>query len=723
MVPDRAMARHFFPQSDWRFGAVIFMKGFGPMKDSDIHRSLRGQRKKKASPLKKIFLFLCVLFVIIGGGAAAGFAVAVWGGLPDVSQTMTPDTSSQIFDRKGRLITTVHAEQNRLPVPISEVPKNLQNAFIAAEDVRFYEHHGIDPRGILRALYNNILSRDATGQGGSTITQQLARNAFLTQEQTIKRKLLEAVLALEIERKYTKDEILQMYMNQIYFGQGAYGIQTASHVYFGKDVKDLNLAQCALIAGLPNSPNYYSPFRSVEAAKSRQAVVLDQMAKYGYITAAEAAAAKTADLHLAKPDKGSSGSVASYFISYVVQTLSDKYDSDAIYKEGLKVYTTLDLDMQKEAEAAVKRQLPAGTKDKNGLTQPQGALLAIEAKTGYVRAMVGGRGEDHFNRAVQMIRQPGSSFKPFTYVTALEQGMGMGTPLKNDKVTFAGGWTPRNYDRTYSGPVSMHDALVDSLNVPTINLANEVGMSKILATAKSMGITTLVESGQYSDNNLAASIGGLTKGVTLWDMAKAYSVFANDGKLIEPTTIIKVLDRNGNVLEDHEGTPAAKQVLKEDAVHELNSILQDAVLHGTGGGAYIGRPMAGKTGTTDDEHDAWFIGYTPDMVAAVWIGDDTSSNAGFTGGTIPASIWKDFMSQALSGTKSSQFAMSAAAQQRIAEAQAAEAKRKENEKKAEDDKKKKEDAAKNPASQVKDAARQAGSKLLDRISGKVKGEE
>jgi penicillin-binding protein 1A len=229
---------------------------------------------------KKIIIFLVVIFFIAGAGAAAGFFVSVSGKLPDVTANITPNASSRIYDTKGRLITTVHAEENRIPVPISEVPKNLQNAFVAAEDVRFYEHHGVDPRGILRAIWANVVSGNATGQGGSTITQQLARNAFLTQEQTLKRKLLEVVLAFEIESKYTKQQILEMYMNQIYFGQGCYGIQTASRVYFGKDVKDLSLAQCALLAGLPNSPNYYSPFRSVEAAKYRQAIVLDQMAKY-----------------------------------------------------------------------------------------------------------------------------------------------------------------------------------------------------------------------------------------------------------------------------------------------------------------------------------------------------------------------------------------------------------------------------------------------------------
>lgn len=235
-------------------------------------------------------------------GIGAGLAFSLRG-LPDVESNMTPNISSRIYDVKGRLIATVHAEENRIPVPITEVPENLQNAFIAAEDVRFYEHHGIDPRGILRALFSNIIHGQATGQGGSTITQQLARNAFLSQEQTIKRKILEVFLAFEIESKYDKQKILEMYMNQIYFGQGCYGIETASKVYFGKDSKDLTLAQCAMLAGLPNSPNYYSPFRSLEAAKSRQAVVLDQMAKYGYITEEQAEAAKVADVGLMKPSK------------------------------------------------------------------------------------------------------------------------------------------------------------------------------------------------------------------------------------------------------------------------------------------------------------------------------------------------------------------------------------------------------------------------------------
>lgn len=613
---------------------------------------------------------LVVIMVICVAGAGAGFLLSITGTLPDVSQTLSPAASSQIYDCKGRLITTVHAEQNRLPVKLADTPKDLQNAFIAAEDIRFYKHHGIDPIGIARAVVSNIRHRDATGQGGSTITQQLARNAFLTQEQTLKRKLLEAVLAVEIENKYTKAEILEMYMNQIYFGQGAYGVQTASHVYFGKDVKDLNLAQCAMLAGLPNSPNYYSPFHNLQAAKYRQGVVLDQMAKYGYISQEQANEAKAQDLGLVKPGSNQDNNkLASYFVNYVVQQVSDKYDSSAIYKEGLKIYTTLDLDMQKDAENAVNKDLPKGTKNAKGITQPQGALLAIETKTGDVKAMVGGRGEDQFNRATQMYRQPGSAFKPFTYVTALEKDMSPNMMLDNSAVSFAGGWSPKNYGHTTGGPVTMTEALVKSMNIPTINLANKVGMSNVIKTAEKCGISSLVDSGKYSDNNLSASIGGLSKGVSLWDMAQAYSVFANNGQLIKPRVILKIEDRNGNILEDHTGESDAEQVLDANAVARLNVMLQQAVMRGTGRNAYFGRPVAGKTGTTNGAHDAWFVGYTPNMVTAVWIGDDTSTNAGYTGGTIPATIFRDFMSQATASQSASSFNIPASIQGELAKAQ------------------------------------------------------
>ncbi len=672
------------------------------MRNSDIQR---GKPKKKSS-FKKIFFFLFIVLFIAGAGAAAGFFVSVTSHLPDVTGNITPNASSRIYDEKGRLITTVHAEENRIPVSIDQVPQHLQNAFVAAEDVRFYDHHGIDPRGILRAVFSNVVSGNATGQGGSTITQQLARNAFLTQEQTLKRKLLEVVLAFEIENKYTKKQILEMYMNQIYFGQGCYGIETASHVYFGKDVKDLTLPQCAMLAGLPNSPNYYSPFRSLEAAKYRQGIVLDQMAKYGYITEAEAAQAKAADVGLANPEAAkSTGSTASYFINYVIQAISDKYDSDAIYKEGLQVYTTLNLDMQKEAEKVMAANLPEGNKDANGLTQPQGALITVEVGTGHVKAMVGGRGEDHFNRATQMVRQPGSAFKPFVYLTAFENKFSPYDTVNNETKTYPGGWTPKNYGGTSGGKVTLEEALVHSMNIPTIDLADQVGMSKVLETATACGISTLVK----DDNNLAASIGGLTNGVSMIDMAKAYSVFANNGKLVEPSVILKVVDRNGNVLEDNSAVAPGKQVVDETSVQRLTCILEEVISRGTGGNAMIGRPMAGKTGTTDDEHDAWFVGYTPEMVTAVWIGDDTSSNAGYTGGTVPAAIWREFMSAALADYKYKAFDIPDSVRAEMARAKAEQAK-KEAEEKAKKEKEAKEKEAK--------AKKSAGSKLLDRITGK-----
>lgn len=680
------------------------------MRNSEIRR----QHKEKSSTVKKIFLFLFIIVFIAGAGAAAGFFLSVSSGLPDISANIAPDASSRIYDAKGRLITTVHAEENRLPVSIDEVPANLQNAFIAVEDNRFYEHHGVDPLGIIRAVFRNIISGNATAQGGSTITQQLARNAFLSQEQTLKRKLLEAFLALKIERQYTKKEILEMYMNQIYFGQGCYGIQTASKVYFGKDVKDLSLAQCALIAGLPNSPNYYSPFHSVEAAKQRQSIVLDQMVKYGYITEGEAAAAKEADIHLARPqEQRGTDSVASYFVNYVIHLISEKYDSDAIYKEGLQIYTTLDLDLQKEAEAALKKNLPDAYTDDNNLTQPQGALVSIEVGTGYVRAMVGGRGQDHFNRAVQMTRQPGSAFKPFVYLTAFANKVTPFDILSNTAKDFGGGWTPKNYGGTSGGSVTVMEALVKSMNIPTVYLADQVGMGKVIQTAKNVGISTLVTEGEYSDTNLATALGGLTYGVSVWDMAKAYSVFANGGKLVEPTVIMKVVDRNGKVIEDHSGARESTQAVDEASAWTLTSVLEEVISRGTGGNAYIGRPSAGKTGTTDDEHDAWFVGYTPDLSTAVWVGDDTSTNAGYTGGTIPAAIWRDYMYEAESDYTVKNFEIPASVRSSMERARAARAKQE-----AEAAEKKKKEEAEKTKKALKDKVKSAGNKLLDRISGR-----
>ena len=533
---------------------------------------------------------------------------------------------------------------------LSEVPKNLQNAFIATEDNRFYSHHGIDPIGILRAVWVNIV-HDGVAEGGSTITQQLARNAFLTQDRTFKRKIMEALLALRIEQHYTKQEILEMYMNQIYFGQGAYGVQTASHVYFDKDVQDLSLAQMAILAGLPQSPNYYSPFNNLKAAKARQAVVLGQMVKYDYLSADQAEEAKNADLHLLDKPKSSNGyGRMSYFVDYVINEVSERYGDNAIYKEGMKIYTTIDMKAQRAAEQAMEN-LPNYYTDENGLQQPQGALISINPHNGHIVAMVGGRGTDSFNRTTMAVRQPGSAFKPFVYLAALKNGDTPGT-VYVDKPSEFNGWKPQNYSRRHSGAMTMRNAVAHSNNVVAVLAADKVGMSNVLDLAEKMGISTL---DKHGDDNLAVALGGLTKGVTPMDMAVAYGVLANNGVKVKPVAITKIIDRNGNIVE--EGSVEETRVVEPKYAYMMTNMLESVIKFGTGGNAYFGRPVAGKTGTTDEEKDAWFAGYTPDLVTVVWMGDDSGSETlhGTTGGQTPAIIWRQYMQAALADTPASNF--------------------------------------------------------------------
>ena len=509
---------------------------------------------------------------------------------------------------------------------------------------------GIDPRGIGRAVWSNLTSRDLA-EGGSTITQQLAKNALLSQERTLKRKIQEAFLALQIERQFTKTEILEMYLNQIYFGQGAYGVESAAYVYFGKSVENLNLAECAMLAGIPKSPNYYSPHNNIKAAKERQAVVLDQMVKYGYISQETADKTKTDEVKLVTRSTATN-TEASYFIDYISQLLIDKYGADAVYKEGLKIYTTMDIDMQRAAEKAMK-DLPTYRNDENGIKQPQGALVAIDPRTGYIKAMVGGRGNDQFNRAVLAERQPGSAFKPFVYLAALESGMTPATIIDDKSISF-GSWTPVNYDGKNHGHVSLRTALEQSLNIVAVKVAQQVTPEKVIYYAQQLGISTLVTTGYTSDRNLAMALGGLTRGVTPLEITSAYGVLANQGIKADPVAIIKVVDRNGKVLEQYQSKE--KAVLNERSAYLLTDMMRGVLTNGTGTGANIGRPAAGKTGTTNDYKDAWFVGFTPDLVAAVWIGCDADGYlAGITGGSTPATIWRNFMTAALANSPPREF--------------------------------------------------------------------
>ena len=590
------------------------------------------------------FLVICVIcLMIMGASVLYGFSSLF--APPNMDETLIPDAASQFYDINGNVIYTTLSEERRIPVNIDKIPKHVQRAFIAIEDNRFYEHGGIDYRGTARALVSTLSGREV--QGGSTITQQLAKNAFLTQERSIIRKIKEAFIAKELEHKYTKDEILSMYLNRIYFGQGAYGIESASLYYFDKHVQNLDIAEAATLAAIPKSPNYYNPFENPQESKKRQELVIDQMVKYGFINAEQAAQAKAKKMVYSTSHKVKSDP-RGYFFDMISQKVIEEVGADALYKGGLKIYTTLDMDMQKAAENAM-RHLPSYYTDGKKLTQPQMALAAVDPKTGYVKAMIGGRGQDKFNRATLAVRQPGSAFKPFVYLTAMQNGFTPASIIEDKEEEFAKGWKPQNSDMKWHGKVSLRTALKRSFNVPTIKLAREVGVDKIVANAEKMGISTLVDSGAYSDVNLAMALGGLSKGVNPLEMASAYGVLATNGLYSRPIALLKIVDREGKVL--YQAKPQTKRVIDATSAYLTTNMLEDVLVSGTAGGMGIGRPAAGKTGTTDTYIDAWFVGYTPDLSTAVWVGDDNNKPMQrMYGSGAPLSIWHDFMINALAST-------------------------------------------------------------------------
>lgn len=570
---------------------------------------------------------------------------------PNMDETLIPDAASQFYDINGNAIYTTLSEERRIPVTINDIPKHVQQAFIAIEDNRFYEHGGIDYRGTARALVSTLSGSEV--QGGSTITQQLAKNAFLTQGRSIIRKIKEAFIAKELEHKYTKDEILTMYLNQIYFGQGAYGIESASMYYFGKHVKQLDVAEAATLAAIPKSPNYFNPFENPQESKKRQELVIDQMVKYGLISAEDGAAAKAEKLSFNTYHKKSTDP-RSYFFDMITQKVIEEVGADALYKGGLKIYTTLDSDMQRAAERAMKH-LPTYYTDGKKITQPQMALVAIDPTTGYVKAMIGGRGDDKFNRATLAVRQPGSAFKPFVYLTAMQNGYTPASVIEDKVEEFSPGWKPQNSDRKEHGKVSLRSALIRSLNVPTVKLAQEVGVDKIIANAEKMGISTMVESGAYSDANLAMALGGLSKGVNPLEMAAAYGVLATNGMYCKPIALLKIVDREGKVLYEAKKSEA-KRVIDAEAAYLTTNMMQDVFVSGTASGMGIGRQAAGKTGTTDTYIDAWFVGYTPNLSTAVWVGDDNNKPMNYMYGSgAPLSIWHDFMVNALASAPAASF--------------------------------------------------------------------
>ncbi|ACX52788.1 penicillin-binding protein, 1A family [Ammonifex degensii KC4] len=608
------------------------------------------RRRKKRLSFFRLFLLLTSLLVLFMMAGGAGAVIYSLKDLPSFDpQKLSGNSSTLLYDSQGKLIAEV-GTQYRIPVKLGEIPLEVQNAFLAVEDARFYEHIGIDFRGILRALWNN-LTKKGIYEGGSTITQQLARNCFLSQERTWKRKIQEAILALAIERHYRKQEILEFYLNHVYFGAGAYGIQAAARTYFNKDVSQLTLEEGALLAGLVQAPSAYSPFENPKAALERRNMVLDAMVRWGFLDPARAQALKEKPLKL-NPGTTGSGVPGAYFVDYVTEQLVAKYGADRVFREGLRVYTTLDSRIQEIAERVLNdpQNFPPSVRDEQGVLQPQAAVVIIDPQTGSILALVGGRGQplvrQGFNRAVHARRQPGSAFKPLiAYAPAIEYlGYAPATVFDDIPVRF-GSYEPRNYDGRYRGLITLRTALTYSVNTVAVQLLDKVGMDKATEFVSRLGIKI-----DPRREKLGIALGGLDEGVTPLQMAQAYAALANQGRLVPATAILRVETRAGAVLEEHRLQPV--QVMKPTTAYLVTDMLRSAVERGTGQNARLGKwPVAGKTGTTDANRDAWFCGYTPQLVGVVWMGYDTPQTMkGEYGGGRPALIWRKIMAEALRDT-------------------------------------------------------------------------
>lgn len=567
--------------------------------------------------------------------------------LPDVGSidSYLPSEATIIYSDDNEILSKIHEEENRQVVPLSKISPYLIKAVISTEDRNFYFHHGIDFGRTIRAAGKNILTGRIV-EGGSTITQQLARNLFLTKKKSFFRKAAEAILAMQIERRFSKEEILELYLNQIYWGHNSYGIESAAYLYFGKEAGELDLAEASLLAGMIEAPELLSPYKNFELSKKRQKKVLINMIKYGGVSIEEAKAAFAKELVLFPDRVKRKGQIAPYFVSHVVQYLSDKYGAEMVYKGGLKVYTTLSASMEKAAEETIKKFV---TEEGSKYNFSQAALLSIDPRNGYIKAMVGGADfyKSQFNRAVQSRRPPGSSFKPFVYAAAVEKGYSPGTILSDKKTTFQvfpnkwnpeGTWTPYNFDKKFHGNVTMRHALEQSLNIPSIKLLEQVGIDSAINMARRMGIKGEME---YA---LALTLG--VYDVTLMEMTSSYGVFANNGIRVEPIAILKVVSRDGVILEENK--PQETQVMDKNTAYVMVDMMKGVLQRGTGFKGKIGREAAAKTGTTEQFRDAWFIGFVPQNVTGVWVGnDDNRSMKGVAEVSVCPRLWKDYMQKAL----------------------------------------------------------------------------
>lgn len=603
----------------------------------------------------QIGCLLTIGLVIAGVTSVTALLNHYAAGLPDVSKLryFEPSETTRIFSSDGKLIATLFKE-NRTWTPFDQISPALIKAILAVEDSRFYSHRGVDPIGIVRAAVYDIMYRGAH-QGASTITMQLARNVFLSPDQNLERKIREMLLASQIEKKFTKDEILELYLNQIYFGAGAYGVEAASKTYYNKKAKDLTVCEAALIAGLPQAPSEYSPLISEKKAKHRQIRVLGRMYDQQYLTYAEYREALLEARHptfMKRKQQEYQVLEVPYFTTYVIKQLHERYDEDLLYRGGLRIHTTVDLRLQKAAEEAVRELI---RREGPGLKADSAALVCVENKTGYIRAMAGGLGwtkDNQFNRAWQARRHPGSSFKPIVYACAIEAGYSPDTVVQDSKyviqVSSTESWEPKNSDRSYMGPINLKTALTQSRNVVAVKLLMMVGAERVIELAYRMGIKERL----YANPSLAL---GATE-ISPLEMAVAYSVFPNAGLHTETTGVKAIFDSDGNPIEDNT-YPKQEEVLNEITATALVEMMVNVVQAGTGTMAQLpGYLVGGKTGTTDDYRDAWFCGFTPQYTTAVWVGNDNNSQmVNSFGGNLPARIWHRFMNAAMAGKSSIPF--------------------------------------------------------------------
>tara|TARA_B100000427_G_scaffold120140_1_gene100074 strand:+ start:5254 stop:7401 length:2148 start_codon:yes stop_codon:yes gene_type:complete len=636
---------------------VIFRSRYSIGKVSKVSKKSVGarfqSRKRKLDKTKNIAQKIFVFAVALGAVCTLILSLVIYNitkTLPDVEaiSTYIPAETTKIYSEDGVVLAELHKEENRVLIPIERISPTLTKTIVAIEDSRFYRHNGLDFIGIARAFVRNFKAGRFV-EGGSTLTQQLARNLFLTRQRNLSRKLAEAILAIQIERRYTKTEILQMYLNQVYWGHNAYGIESASRLYFSKSAEEINLAESALLVSILTGPELYSPIRNFAGAKKRQLLVLKSMVREDLISTEEANEAYVEELIIVKRKK--LRYKAPYFTAYIVKQLIDMYGEEVTYTSGMKIYTTLDYSLQEKAEEIVKKYIEYGESSHwirslnekvPSLNYSQASLLALDPRYGYIKTMVGGKDflDNQFNRTTQAKRQPGSAFKPFIYLAALEKGFSPGSIIEDAPVTFntvEGPYAPHNYTQKYKGPMSIRKALERSVNIVAIKLNYLIGPKNCVRVAQALGIKSPLKP------VLSLPLGA--NEVTMMELASAYGTIATLGNHTEPTGIIRIEDRDGTPLYEH--SPEIREVYDPNLLATLVEMMKGIVKYGTGKLANLPRPVAGKTGTTSDYRDAWFVGFVPQLVCATWIGnDDNSETVKVTGGWVPALMWKEFMTMA-----------------------------------------------------------------------------